>query len=52
MQRFLMLTLIVLSALLASTAHAASWWQADWAYRKAITVDAGPQGGAVVPRRG
>ena len=47
MQRFLMLTLIVLSAFLASTAHAASWWQADWAYRKAITLDAGPQGGAI-----
>jgi biopolymer transport protein ExbB len=47
MQRFLMLTLVVLSAFLADAAHAASWWQADWAYRKAITIDAGPQGGAI-----
>ena len=47
MQRYLLLALIALSALLSSTAHAASWWQPDWAYRKAITLDAGPQGGAV-----
>lgn len=47
MQRFLLLALIALSACLSGTAQAASWWQPDWAYRKAITLDAGPQGGAV-----
>ncbi len=48
MQRHLMLALVAFCALLAAgAAQAASWWQPDWAYRKAITVDAGPQGGAV-----
>ncbi|WP_333909003.1 DUF2341 domain-containing protein [Xenophilus arseniciresistens] len=34
-----------MSALLPSLAHA--WWQPDWAYRKPVTIDAGPQGGAL-----
>jgi biopolymer transport protein ExbB len=42
MQRFLFL-LTILGALVPGLAHA--WWQPDWAYRKPITVDAGPQGG-------
>ncbi|HZX78186.1 DUF2341 domain-containing protein [Lysobacter sp.] len=46
MQRFLLLALVVLSAF-AGTAQAASWWQPEWAYRKPITIDAGPQGGNV-----
>lgn len=45
MRRFLLLLLTALSALLPSLAHA--WWQPDWAYRKPITIDAGPQGAAL-----
>jgi len=45
MQRILLLLLTSLSLLLPGLAHA--WWQADWAYRKPITIDAGPQGGAI-----
>jgi len=45
MRRNLLLLLTVLSTLLPSLAHA--WWQTDWAYRKPITIDAGPQGGAI-----
>ncbi|RQO33525.1 DUF2341 domain-containing protein [Herminiimonas sp. KBW02] len=45
MRRILLLTLTMLSTLLPNLAHA--WWQPDWAYRKPITVDAGPQGGAL-----
>lgn len=47
MQRYFMLALIALGALLTGAAQAASWWQPDWAYRKQITVDAGPQAGAI-----
>lgn len=45
MRRFLFLTLTLLSALWPGLSHA--WWQNDWAYRKPITVDAGPQGAAL-----
>jgi biopolymer transport protein ExbB len=45
MRRILFVLLTLLSTLLPSLAHA--WWQPDWAYRKPITVDAGPQGGAI-----
>lgn len=45
MRRILLLTLTMLSTLLPNLAHA--WWQPDWAYRKPITIDAGPQGGAL-----
>lgn len=45
MRRILFLTLTLLSTLLPNLAHA--WWQPDWAYRKPITIDAGPQGGAL-----
>ena len=44
MRRILFL-LTLLRAFLPGTALA--WWQPDWAYRKPITVDAGPQGGAL-----
>lgn len=44
MRRILFL-LTLLSAFLPGTALA--WWQPDWAYRKPITIDAGPQGGAL-----
>ncbi|WP_370679455.1 DUF2341 domain-containing protein [Comamonas sp. GB3 AK4-5] len=46
MRRIFFLIFSALSALLPSLAQAA-WWQADWAYRKPITIDAGPQGGAI-----
>ncbi|MDR3004620.1 MAG: DUF2341 domain-containing protein [Acidovorax sp.] len=46
MRRIFFLILSALSAFLPSLAQAA-WWQADWAYRKPITIDAGPQGGAI-----
>ncbi|WP_343549680.1 DUF2341 domain-containing protein [Ralstonia sp.] len=44
MRRILFL-LTLLSVFLPGTALA--WWQPDWAYRKPITIDAGPQGGAL-----
>ncbi|SDA78761.1 MULTISPECIES: DUF2341 domain-containing protein [unclassified Janthinobacterium] len=44
MQRFLFL-LTILGTLVPGLAHA--WWQPDWAYRKPVTVDAGPKAGAV-----
>jgi biopolymer transport protein ExbB len=46
MRRIYFLLFAALSALLPSLAQAA-WWQADWAYRKPITIDAGPQGAAI-----
>lgn len=45
MQRIFFSLLMFLSVLLPNMAHA--WWQPDWAYRKPITIDAGPQGGAI-----
>ena len=45
MRRILFLSLTLLSTLVPSLAHA--WWQPDWAYRKPVTIDAGPQGGAI-----
>jgi biopolymer transport protein ExbB len=45
MRRILVLLFTSVSLLLPSLAQA--WWQADWAYRKPITIDAGPQGGAI-----
>ncbi|MDC8757973.1 DUF2341 domain-containing protein [Janthinobacterium fluminis] len=44
MRRILYL-LTLLGAFLPGLAHA--WWQPDWAYRKPVTVDAGPKAGAV-----
>ncbi len=46
MRRILFILLTLLSTLLPGLAHA-TWWQSDWAYRKPITIDAGPQGGAI-----
>ncbi len=45
MRRTLFVLLTLLSALLPGLAHA--WWQPDWAYRKPLTVDGGPQAGAI-----
>ena len=45
MRRILLALLTTLSALLPGLSHA--WWQADWAYRKPITIDGGPQAGAI-----
>ena len=42
MRRILFLLFTALSALLPNLAQAA-WWQADWSYRKPITIDAGPR---------
>lgn len=48
MQRVLSLLLMLLGLSLLGTARAETgWWQADWKYRKPITVDAGPQGAAL-----
>lgn len=46
MDRLLSRVLLLLAALLALPAAAAdaNWWQAEWKYRKPITIDAGPQG--------
>ncbi|NIF86075.1 DUF2341 domain-containing protein [Comamonas sp. Tr-654] len=46
MRRIYFLLFAALSALLPSLAQA-GWWQADWAYRKPVTIDAGPQGAAL-----
>ena len=43
MRRILFIVLTLLSTLLPGLAHA--WWQAEWAYRKPITIDGGPQAG-------
>lgn len=47
MRRFLLLALVLLSAFAGAAQAAGSWWQPEWAYRKPITIDAGPQGGNV-----
>ncbi|WP_416057403.1 DUF2341 domain-containing protein [Stenotrophomonas maltophilia] len=46
MDRLLSRVVLLLAALIALPAAAAdsNWWQAEWKYRKPITVDAGPQG--------
>lgn len=45
MRRIFLALLTTLSALLPGLAQA--WWQADWAYRKPITIDGGPQAAAI-----
>lgn len=45
MRRILFIVLTLLSTLLPGLAHA--WWQAEWAYRKPVTIDGGPQAGAI-----
>lgn len=50
MQRLLFLLLAGLSALMPAVANA--WWQADWHYRKQISVDTTPQGGAITEAPG
>lgn len=45
MRRTLFVLLTLLSTLLPGLAHA--WWQPDWAYRKPLTIDGGPQAGAI-----
>lgn len=45
MRRIVLLLLALASTLLPGLAQA--WWQPDWAYRKPVTIDAGPQGGAI-----
>ncbi|WP_240766798.1 DUF2341 domain-containing protein [Paraburkholderia flava] len=42
MKRALLMLLTVLLGCLPGMAHA--WWQNDWSYRKAITIDTGPKG--------
>lgn len=41
------LSLIALTVLSVAPTLAHAWWQPDWAYRKPIVVDGGPQGGAL-----
>jgi len=50
MQRLLFLLLAGLSALMPAVANA--WWQPDWHYRKQISVDTTPQGGAITEAPG
>ncbi|CAB3647201.1 DUF2341 domain-containing protein [Achromobacter pestifer] len=40
------LLVLVTSIILPSVAHAA-WWQPDWKYRKQISIDTTPNGGAI-----
>lgn len=48
MQRLITLLLFFLGMSMLGSAHAETpWWQADWKYRKPITIDAGPQGAAL-----
>ena len=48
MQRVLALLLFCLSLSALGTARADTpWWQAEWKYRKSITLDAGPGGAAL-----
>lgn len=50
MQRLFLLLLVCLSVLAPVTAQA--WWQPDWNYRKQITIDTTPTGGAFTERVG
>lgn len=50
MQRLFMLFLVCLSVLAPVTAQA--WWQPDWNYRKQISIDTTPTGGAFTERVG
>lgn len=50
MRRILPILLALLGSLVPMLAHA--WWQPDWAYRKPITIDAGPQGGNIAADAG
>jgi biopolymer transport protein ExbB len=50
MQRLFLILLVGLSALLPAAANA--WWQPDWHYRKQISVDTTPQGGAIAGAAG
>lgn len=50
MQRLMIVFLVCLSASLPSVAHA--WWQQDWDYRKQISIDTTPEGGAINERIG
>ena len=43
--RRILLLLTLLGTLVPGLAHA--WWQPDWAFRKPVTIDAGPKAGAV-----
>ena len=54
MNRLLSRMLLLLAALIALPAAAAdaNWWQAEWKYRKPITVDAGPQGAGLAGNPG
>ncbi|QZN81115.1 DUF2341 domain-containing protein [Stenotrophomonas sp. DR822] len=54
MDRLLSRMLLLLAALIALPAAAAdaNWWQAEWKYRKPITVDAGPQGAGLAGNPG
>jgi biopolymer transport protein ExbB len=45
MRRILFMLLALAAAILPNLANA--WWQPDWAYRKPLTLDAGPQGAAL-----
>ncbi|MCD9030841.1 DUF2341 domain-containing protein [Luteimonas sp. Y-2-2-4F] len=50
MQRYLIPLLLLLGAFLPAAAHAQSetaWWQAEWQYRKPITLDAGTGGAGI-----
>ncbi|WP_189392635.1 DUF2341 domain-containing protein [Alcaligenes pakistanensis] len=45
MKRLLLLMLAVMVGWLPAVAHA--WWQPEWQYRKQISVDTTPEGGAI-----
>lgn len=45
MQRLIILILVLAASWLPSVASA--WWQPDWQYRKQISIDTTPEGGAI-----
>ena len=48
MLRSLLCLLVLVTGIINPViSHAASWWQDDWKYRKQISIDTTPEGGAI-----
>uniref|UniRef100_UPI003F6A6FB4 DUF2341 domain-containing protein n=1 Tax=Alcaligenes nematophilus TaxID=2994643 RepID=UPI003F6A6FB4 len=48
MLRSLLCLLVLVTGIIhPAISHAASWWQDDWKYRKQISIDTTPEGGAI-----
>lgn len=44
---FMSVLVLVASVILPSLSHAAEWWQEDWKFRKAISIDTTPSNGNI-----